>query len=371
MGIHLSKLLSENNVEVYISSRSEHKDEKNIHYLLGNAKQVDFDDVILSKHPWDCIVDFMVYDTEEFKNRVEKLLSSTKQYIFLSSSRVYIDTDELITETTPRLLEECNDKSYLQTDEYALKKAREEDVLFKSSYHNYTIIRPYITYGENRLPLGVWEKETWVKRLMNKKDLVLPKRFLDKYTTLAYGKDVSYCISKMVGNRDTIGKIFNITGDKAHKWGEILAYYLEQVEKLNGYKPKVLLVDRFSTNIRQIVKRWLLDVLHFRFSFSGSKIECRDYQLIYDREFNRRFDNSHLLSLFPDLEFFDYQTSLGNCMQVFVSNPKYNYTSWSWEALQDRLTHQVTSIFLIHGIKNKLKYIFLRYIVPIRYIVEF
>lgn len=371
MGIHLSKLLAGSNFEVYITSRSEHKDESHIHYILGNAKQDEFVNKILSKYLWDCIVDFMVYDTVEFKRRVCKLLSSTKQYIFLSSSRVYVETDEPITESTPRLLEQCEDKDYLETDEYALKKAREEDVLYQSRFHNYTIVRPYITYGENRLPLGVWEKETWLRRMLNKKDLVLPRGFLDKYTTLAYGKDVSLCISKLVGEKKSIGNVYNIVGSTAHKWSDILEYYLDQVATITGYRPRVELVERFTIDIRSMCRRWVSDVLNFRFNRTGTRIEWRNYQLIYDREFNRKFDNSQLHSLFPEVLFSDYEHSLGDCLRVFASNPRYNYMSWSWWALQDRLTDNKVPISQVEGFNNKLKYIFIRYIIPLRYIVEY
>lgn len=371
MGIYLSKLLAGNSVEVYITSRSVHKNETHIHYFLGNAKDDDFANQILSKFLWDCIVDFMVYDTMDFKNRINKLLSSTKQYIFLSSSRVYVETEERITESTPRLLEQCEDKDYLETDEYALKKAREEDVLYQSGFHNYTIVRPYITYGENRLPLGIWEKETWLRRMLNKKDLVLPRGFLDKYTTLAYGKDVSLCISKLIGDKESIGNIYNVVGSNAHKWSEILDYYLDVIATITGYKPNIVLVERYSIDIRNIVRRFILDLLHLRFTGTGERIEWRNFQMIYDREFDRIFDNNHLLSLIPDVQFHDYKDSLGDCLRAFASNPKYNYISWQWEALQDRLTNTKSQLLYIKGLKNKLRYFFIRYFIPKRYIVEF
>ena len=41
----------------------------------------------------------------------------------------------------------------------ALQKAREENLLLKSDSRNWTIIRPYITYYDERLQLGVFEKK--------------------------------------------------------------------------------------------------------------------------------------------------------------------------------------------------------------------
>ena len=81
-----------------------------------------------------------------------------KYHVFLSSARVYAPSDKPITEESPRLLEIVKDTDYLSTDEYALSKARQEDIL-KATGGNYTIIRPYITFAENRFQLGVQEKE--------------------------------------------------------------------------------------------------------------------------------------------------------------------------------------------------------------------
>ena len=51
------------------------------------------------------------------------MLEATDQYVFISSARVYAQTEDLITEDTPRLLDVCTDKEYLKTNEYALAKA--------------------------------------------------------------------------------------------------------------------------------------------------------------------------------------------------------------------------------------------------------
>lgn len=54
----------------------------------------------------------------------------------------------------------CRDEDYIKTDEYALQKARQENILLGSKYKNWTIIRPYITYNKERLQLGVLEKKS-------------------------------------------------------------------------------------------------------------------------------------------------------------------------------------------------------------------
>ncbi|MDD4157779.1 MAG: epimerase, partial [Candidatus Cloacimonetes bacterium] len=172
MGEYLVNLLSKDNIDIFVTSRAEKISQGNIHYLRGDAHDLTFLNDILNEF-WDVIVDFMNYNTLEFENRIDLLLKSTSQYVFLSSSRVYAGLNKIITEESPRLLDICTDKDFLSTDEYSLSKARQENILKISNFNNWTIIRPYITYSKNRLQLGVFEKEDWLFRALNGKTIIL------------------------------------------------------------------------------------------------------------------------------------------------------------------------------------------------------
>lgn len=150
MGVHLSKILNNQGEDVYVTTRRERKG-MGITYIQGNAHENAFLSDILQKYHFDVLIDFMIYNTSEFADRVDLLLSSVGQYIFLSSSRVYADSQTPITENSPRLLDVYKEEEYLKTDEYALSKARQEDILHRSGKNNWTVIRPYITYSEIRL----------------------------------------------------------------------------------------------------------------------------------------------------------------------------------------------------------------------------
>ncbi len=129
MGSHLSAILSsQKDKSIAITSRKSHPSSNNIRYIAGNAHDNAFLDELLTEK-YDVIVDFMVYNTDEFRKRATKLLKSCTQYVFISSSRVYADTEMVITEDSPRLLDTCTDEEYLTTDEYALTKARQENIL--------------------------------------------------------------------------------------------------------------------------------------------------------------------------------------------------------------------------------------------------
>ena len=226
MGTPLVKLLSQYN-EVFVTSRqNRYSENPHIYYIKGNAKKQSFLLPVLKTRMWDAIVDFMVWDTD-FPMVLPLLLESTQQYVFISSARVYAKTDDIITEKTPRLLDVSDDRDYLATNEYALAKAREEDLLSELGRHNYTIIRPTITYNNYRLQLGVLEKENWLYRALHGRSIVFSNDIADKVTTMTWGDDVALGISSVVGQEKVLGEVFHVTSPVALKWREVLNIYLD------------------------------------------------------------------------------------------------------------------------------------------------
>ena len=194
MGTMLTGLLAKDN-QVFITSRSKREStDPNISYIQGNAKETEFLGGLAKAEQYDAVVDFMVYTTKELNERIDSLLAMTKQYIFISSARVYADEETPITEESPRLLEVCKDEEYLKTDEYALAKAREENILFdrkSKGAGNWTIVRPSLTYGEQRLQLGGLEKEAWLYRALKGRPIVFSKDLTERYYTMTSGLDVA------------------------------------------------------------------------------------------------------------------------------------------------------------------------------------
>ena len=233
MGKHLSRLLCGEN-RLFVTSRTAHESEA-VTYIQGDAHDADFLSRVLSLCPWDCIVDFMHYGTQEFASRVDSILSSTAQYVFLSSARVYADSSVPITENSPRLLETCTDSEYLSTDEYALAKAREEDILNAKPGRNWTIVRPSITYSEERLQLGASEKEDWLFKALHGRPIIFSRDLEHKITTMTYGGDVARGIAALIGNERAFGEAFHITGGDHMEWAEVLDVYRDVLNIRGGY----------------------------------------------------------------------------------------------------------------------------------------
>lgn len=338
MGAHLVSLLSNDRVATVVTSRAHRHSWKNVRYVQGNAHDVEFLQTVLQEH-WDAIVDFMVYTTVEFEKRVDLMLGATSHYVFLSSSRVYAESAIPITEASPRLLDVSSDEKFLATDDYALTKARQEDLLRDSGRANWTIIRPYLTYSENRLQLGVLEKEGWLYRALQGRTIVCSSDINSRITTMTNGLDVSKGIVAIIGNRDALGEAFHITTENSVTWNDVLSIYLSVLEQHLGRRPTVLLQD--------------LDTF--------TKCSHARWRIAYDRLFNRQFDNAKISKYVDTSGFVRIEDGLTSCLERFLQNPTFKHINWGGEGKTDRQTKERAAFRKIKGCSNRLRYLKHRY----------
>lgn len=268
MGSHVCSKLAERGWEVVSTSRRAREVDSGVSYAVGDAHDPAFLDGLLSER-WDAIVDFMVWTTAEFRERYEGLLSATGQYVFTSSYRVYADSP-VIAEDSPRLLDVVGDADYLATDEYALSKARCEDMLFGSRRGSWTIVRPAVTYdgAVGRLQLGVMESGEWLWRAANGVPVPLPAGMLKKQATMSWGGDVAEMIARLVGNPKALGEAFTVSNSDHMTWDEVAEAYRRALPSLEIAPCSLAEFERVRGGV---------------------------YQIRYDRMFDRVIDNSKVL----------------------------------------------------------------------------
>ena len=268
IGAYLVPELISLGYDVFVTSRSIRKSNNSkLTYIKGNANN----DVFVAKvfeDKYDAVVDFMIYKTDEFYKKHELLLSNTNHYIFVSTYRVFAESSVPLTENSPRLLDVSNDAEYLATDEYALTKARQENILRESQYKNWTIVRPTITYSKTRFQLCTLEADTIIVRALHNCSVALPKEILQKQTTMTWGGDVAKMIAKLVLNPKSFCEDYNVCTSEHHTWEEVAEYY----KKLIG-----------------------LNVIHTDLNTYFSVVGGKNYQIIYDRMYDRIMDNSKIL----------------------------------------------------------------------------
>ena len=336
MGVYLREYLSRQpDTQVYITSRAPQADQDNIHYLCGNAKDLVFlRETLLSVKP-DAVVDFMVWNTAEFQQVCPLLVSHTRHYLFLSSYRVFAEENPL-TEKSPRLLDVCKDAAYLQTDEYGLTKARQENILRQSGTHNWTILRPCITYSKARFQLGCLEADTVCLRSLQGLPVVLPAEILDKQTTMTWAGDTAQFIAKLILNPQAYTEDFNLATAEHHTWREIASYYGE-----------ILGTTLHPVGLKEYTKL-----------FGAS------YQLQYDRMFNRTLDNRKVLRVtgMTQPELMPLKEGLQRELTAFKQHPVFKNYNMYLNAKMDRLCKAEGKISLRGlSLKNKICYWVFRY----------
>ncbi len=239
-------------------------------YIKANVKEGNVLTDLL-KNRYDGIVDFMTYHTEEFRNIYPVFLDNTDHYIFLSSCRVFADAPP-ITEKSPRLLDVSEDEYFLSTEDYALYKAREENMLRESKYSNWTIVRPATTYSRGRFQLVTLEADTLIYRMLAGKTVVLPKGAMYKQATHSWGGDVAKMIARLMFKENAYREDFNVATSEHHTWREIAEYY----NQIHPFKYIEVSTEDY------------LDII-------SEGADWTKYQLIYARYFNRITDNTKIL----------------------------------------------------------------------------
>lgn len=334
MGIPLVNALVERGYCCWVTSRKARTSNlSSLVYIEGNAHNMDFLNEVVQLRSWDAIVDFMSYTCEELEQRIMLLLNNTRQYVFLSSSRVYNTTYEPITEVSPRLLDTSIDEAFISSREYSLEKAREEDLLINSGKHNWTIVRPYITFGANKFQLGVMEKEDWLSRVLKGHAIVFSRDIATRYTTLSFGKDVARSISALVGHESACGQIFNTVLGEPVKWETILKMYLKAIKSITGKDVKYVYTEK------------------------SDYMTSKPWQVKYDRLFDRIFDNSKLRCIYNE-EYSDLYQSIEDSLREFLLSPSFNYKpSIVMEATLDRASKEFYGPSAFMSVKEYLIYL--------------
>lgn len=299
MGVYLSERLS-HRYEVYVTSRkcrSQCDDESvAVHFINGDAKDDDFLKRVIESVRPDGIVDFMTYTTEQFRGRVDWLLNGCEHYVFLSTYRVFAGQVPL-TERSPRLLDVCTDSEYLATDEYAMTKARQEDILRKSGMKNWTIIRPAITFSKARFQFGCLEAWEVCYRSLAGYPVIMPREMMDRQATLTWANDVALMIERLLFNEKAYSEDFNVATSEHMTRREIGNIYAKEI----GMTVKECSLNEYIKVI-------------------GSR-----YQVMYDRMFNRIVDNSKVLATtgLSQQDLTPIPLALARELQAFKKAPRY------------------------------------------------
>lgn len=277
-------LLVDSGVNVFCLTRGSEYRELFIHekatMLYADVRDVIQCKKVLAGYCFDVVIDFISYTSQNIENKLKILDYNFSQYIFISSATVYTPSDSMHDEKTASIsnINWNYSANKVECEKY-LSALRGE---FEKNNAYYTIVRPYVTYGNTRMPYplepldGIYEYSL-VKRLLQGEEVVVIRQ--DNKVTITHTRDFAQGLMGLLKNRNAVFEDFHITGDETCKWedvidicGNILKTDVKKVffdlQEIITYLPEyrdLLLCDKANS--------WLFDNSKIKKAVSG--FECK------------------------------------------------------------------------------------------------
>lgn len=255
-------------VEVICLEEKTSNDE-NLCFYQGRADAA-FLEQFLQDKKYDGIVNFIHYPhAEEYPAVHQILMAHTDHLIVLSSYRVYADAQHPITEEAPMLLDTATDQTFLETEKYALSKAKLERYLqAECKGQNWTVVRPVISFSSLRLDLVTYSGHMLLEKARNGETIPLPVEAKDRTAGLDWAGNSGKLIANLLFKQECIGQAYTVSSAQNLTWGQLAELYSELIGAKFAWVPLEAYCEAMGNG----------DL----------------YWLIYDRLFDRKIDNSKI-----------------------------------------------------------------------------
>lgn len=244
-----------------------------ISYLAVDGRDPDALCGRLRGRRFAAVVDLLSFTVDGLEASLRAVGPQCGQYVFISSATVYAGAgpDGRLTEDSPLI-----DGGW----GYPLRKIECERRLVEmcaGSGLPYTIVRPYITYSDQRVPFGPWETDEVLPRLVAGRPVVIGDEIADARTSLTDSRDLAQAIQLLLGNVAALNEAFHIANPETQTWSEVYAV----AGQVLGREPWVI-----PTPTAQILSRFP--------QLAGK---------VFDRRLDRAFDDAKLKAACPGFAF--------------------------------------------------------------------
>ncbi|MCR5702193.1 MAG: NAD-dependent epimerase/dehydratase family protein [Lachnospiraceae bacterium] len=172
---------------------------------------------------YDVIIDFLSLCEADIKRTLELIEGTYKQYIFVSSATVYTRNENVITEDNGNI---GNSRWEYAYNKYLCEEYLKNYFSEKEDESFYTIIRPYVTYGNTRVPYPLVPRNTileysFIQRIINGQAIPTFDNGAT-ITAILNTKDFSYLVVGLFGNDKAKNEDFNIADEEITRWREVI-----------------------------------------------------------------------------------------------------------------------------------------------------
>jgi nucleoside-diphosphate-sugar epimerase len=188
-----------------------------VEYVVGDVYDPAGFAALVGERDFDVVVDLLSFRPDQLEKTLRLFAGRCGQYMFVSSATVYEDpgVDGVITEATPRI-----DGPW----SYPLRKLDCERFLVercRQSGQRYTIVRPYITYSDQRVAFGAWEAESVLHRLITGRSVVVGDELATTMTSLTHSADLARAMVGLMANPRAHDEDFHVASEEPVTWGDV------------------------------------------------------------------------------------------------------------------------------------------------------
>lgn len=294
--------------EVYLLNRGNRNtiNHENLYYIIGNIND-DSSTQALEGKSFDVIMDFIIFNRDQLERRMQLYEGKCKQLFFISSATAYRIQNGVYTENTP-----------LGNDKWAYSRSKREceefliNTISKYSY-KYTIIRPYITYDNRRLPFPVVTKKSYyslLHRIMSSKPVIICGDGNNKLT-LTHTRDFAVALEGLLLNPKAMNEAFHITGDCVTTWNEILSVICKELGKQ-------------------------CEIVNIPIEELAEYYPSEKDELLYDKSCDHVFDNRKIKSAVPQFKTtYSVDAGITDTVRNLLSNAQLQKVDTIWDCTID------------------------------------
>lgn len=257
---------------------------------------------------YDVVIDFISYTPEQLNKSIEMVGNNCKQFIFISSATVYNEVPGQHNYTE-------DDNIYNNEWDYCVNKTRCEELLKNGQWNfEYSIVRPYITYGKTRIPFQIVPLKyySFLNRIKNEKNIIVSNK--NAICTLTNIQDFAIGVLGLFLNPAAYGEAVHVTSDFRYSWLQVA----EIIGKKIGFSPQIIDIPiSFLNNI----------------SNPGFEVA----ELSGDKSRNMIFDNAKIKCLVPEFSGeISFEEGIGDSLKFYEETAHQNI-DYVWEGRIDRI----------------------------------
>jgi nucleoside-diphosphate-sugar epimerase len=199
IGVYLTKLLVESGHKVVLFNRGNRPAPEQVEQIIGDRTDATQIKEKLSQENFDVIFDNNGRELTDTQPLAEIFQDRVQHFVYMSSAGVYLKSDQM-----PHLEPDAVDPKSRH------KGKHQTEAFLTQSGLPFTSIRPTYIYG----PSNYNELESWFfDRIVRDRPIPIPGNGMH-ITQFGHVKDLAKAMTKIVGNKQAIGQIYNISGDR-------------------------------------------------------------------------------------------------------------------------------------------------------------